>query len=238
MDERDAVFEVLTTGRVGVDLYPMQSGVSLDRVETFLPIAWWERDQRGGGAPSSAKGSMAGRSCCASIWTILSRPRRWRLTPGRGRASGAGSGGDDPAVRIAPGGRPPGQRPSSRRHDPGHLGRVGTGRIVGLYLAEGSGGAGRAPGAAGVEPACGHFSAGTSTTATTASLTGRKCFGLPTVRGVVAGRFVLYPPDGQWPGRWTRSWVSSGERPITWKEPKHEPARRSMNPRAACPPQG
>ncbi|MHB8296043.1 MAG: 5-dehydro-2-deoxygluconokinase [Acidimicrobiales bacterium] len=28
-------FEVLTTGRVGVDMYPLQQGVTLDRVETF-----------------------------------------------------------------------------------------------------------------------------------------------------------------------------------------------------------
>ena len=28
-------FEVLTMGRVGVDLYPQQVGVGLDRVETF-----------------------------------------------------------------------------------------------------------------------------------------------------------------------------------------------------------
>ncbi|MGH9066171.1 MAG: 5-dehydro-2-deoxygluconokinase [Acidimicrobiales bacterium] len=31
----EAAFEVITTGRIGVDLYPLQSGVTLDRVETF-----------------------------------------------------------------------------------------------------------------------------------------------------------------------------------------------------------
>lgn len=30
-----APFEVLTMGRVGVDVYPLQTGVSLDQVETF-----------------------------------------------------------------------------------------------------------------------------------------------------------------------------------------------------------
>ena len=50
-----STLEVLTMGRVGVDLYPLQAGVGLDRVDTF---AKW----LGGSATNVA---VAGRLACS-----------------------------------------------------------------------------------------------------------------------------------------------------------------------------
>ncbi len=46
MAESAQPFDVITMGRIGVDLYPLQSGVPLARVETFgkflgVPRATW-----------------------------------------------------------------------------------------------------------------------------------------------------------------------------------------------------
>ena len=48
MSDAAAVFDVITMGRVGVDIYPLQIGVALEDVETFGKFLGGSADQRRG----------------------------------------------------------------------------------------------------------------------------------------------------------------------------------------------
>src|SRR3954468_5624156 len=74
--ERDAAYDLITMGRIGVDLYPLQTGVSLAKVTSFGKFL--------GGSPSNVAGAAA--------------PRR----PPRGRPRRPGSAAAPPSSR-APG---------------------------------------------------------------------------------------------------------------------------------------
>ena len=50
-----AAVDVLTIGRVGVDIYPLQVGVGLEDVDTFGKFLGGQRhERRGGGGTSGA----------------------------------------------------------------------------------------------------------------------------------------------------------------------------------------
>jgi 5-dehydro-2-deoxygluconokinase len=61
MTDRALPFDVLTIGRVGIDLYPLQSNVTLDKVESFKKSI--------GGSPTNVAIAAAKHGLCAAVIT-------------------------------------------------------------------------------------------------------------------------------------------------------------------------